>query len=203
MQKLLNEWRAYIREDREAKKPAKPYNITDIQCRTGVSGVGRHILTRKGRKFVEFCPQRSDSQAVADMETHKRGIEEAFLKIRGSNDAFDALAYLENIDHPSWRYYEPLLDPNLKLGDYIAKYDPFAPDTNFIFFQPTDITKENYNKRFDSIMRNVYGVLNPFNNMSPELKKDTDLQKKLDDLYKAVLRFYRHIKEYHKARIAQ
>jgi hypothetical protein len=204
MQKLLNEWRAYIREDREAKKPAK-YNMTTIQCRPGASGISRDVETRKvpGRKLIELCPGNSDLQAQADMGVHKNGLEQALLKITESPEAFDAVAYLESIKHPSLDYYEPLLGHELgrTIEKYLRMVDPFGRNGNL--FQTKPFTKESYNKRFDSLMNRIYESLDPSKNMGPELKKDTDMQRKLGDLYDYALKFYKHMKEYHKARIAQ
>lgn len=191
--------RAYIREN---KKPAK-YDITTIQCRPGASGISRDVETRKGRKLIELCPGDSDLQAQADMGVHKNGIEQALLKIAESPEAFEALAYLESIKHPSRDHYEPLLghNPRRIIENYLRMADPFGPNRGI--FQTKVLTKENYNKRFDSVMYRIYESFDPLKNMDAKLKKDTDMQRKLGVLYDYALKFFKHIKEYHKARIAQ
>ena len=192
MQKLLNEWRAYLRE---AKKPAT-YHAGTIQCPAGATGAAGYVKTPKGRKLVKFCPSESEAKADAGMKLHKKGIEQALLKIKNSKKA---LAYLRDIiEHDSYYVYEFLLGETLE--SIIGEFDPFDPNQDD--FKMDVITKENYNKRFDSIMKRVYSRYDPFKNMGPELQKNEDMQNKLGDLYENARRFFEHIKEYHKARIA-
>lgn len=187
MQKILNEWRAYIRE---AKKPAT-YRAGTIQCPAGATGVAAYVQTPKGRKLVKFCPSESEAKADAGMKLHKKGIEQALLKIKSSKEA---LAYLR--DFLGSGEYGFLLGTPLE--EIIAELDPFDGD-----FAMDIITKENYSKKFDSTMKHVYSRYDPFRRgMSPELQKDPDMQKKLADLYENALKLFNHVKEYHKARIA-
>ena len=192
MENLLAEWRAYIRE---AKKPAT-YHAGTIQCPAGATGAAGYVKTPKGRKLVKFCPSESEAKADAGMKLHKKGIEQALLKIKNSKKA---LAYLRDvIEHHRYYAYKFLLGETLE--EIIGEFDPFDPNQDD--FAMDVITKENYNKRFDSIMKRVYSRYDPFKNMGPELQKNEDMQKKLADLYDNARRFFEHIKEYHKARIA-
>ena len=54
----------------------------------------------------------------------------------------------------------------------------------------------------------IYSLFDPFKNIEPKLEKEllkdknTNMQKKLADLYVNALKLFKHVKEYHKARIA-
>ena len=204
MQKLLNEWRAYIRE---AKKPTT-YRAGTIQCPAGATGVVGYVKTPKGRKLVKFCPSESEAKADAGMKLHKKGIEQALLKIKNSKEALDYLKNtLRNNSYEVFFSDNTLRNIDNALENIISAFDPFDPDDDF---KMDVITKENYNKRFDSIMEydEIYSLFDPFKNIEPKLEKEllkdknTNMQKKLADLYNNALKLFNHVKEYHKARIA-
>jgi len=191
MQKLLNEWRAYIRE---AKKP-EVYRAFSIKCPGGAIGVAGEVNTTKGRKLVKFCPSESEAKADAGMKLHKKGMEQALQEIENSKEA---LAYLkEFIDEDIYGEYAILGD----IENIISDYDPFDPKNDG--FRMDVITKENYSKKFDSIIKRVYSLYDPFLfGMDEKLKKDINMQNKLADLYENARKLFDHVKEYHKARIA-
>tara|TARA_X000001388_G_scaffold69807_1_gene58551 strand:- start:411 stop:995 length:585 start_codon:yes stop_codon:yes gene_type:complete len=193
---MLKEWRAYLRE---AKKPAT-YHAGTIQCPAGATGAAGYVKTPKGRKLVKFCPSESEAKADAGMKLHKKGIEQALLKIKNSKEA---LAYLRDvIDEDIYGDYIFLLSNTPE--SIIGEFDPFDADAIFAKdFAMDVITKENYNKEFDSIIKRVYSLFDPFyKGMGAKLQKDINMQNKLGDLYENALKLFNHVKEYHKARIA-
>ena len=117
MQKLLNEWRAYLNED----KKSTTYSAGTIQCPVGVKGVGGYVNTTKGRKLVTFCPSESEAKANAGMKKHKKAAEQTLLIIKNSKETLDYLEKtLKNYS------YEGLLDGTLE--NMISDVDPFGPN---------------------------------------------------------------------------
>jgi len=192
MQKLLNEWRAYIRE---AKKPTT-YRAGTIKCPGGATGVAGYVETPKGRKLVKFCPSESQVKADAEMKLYKGKIDKLYEKLN-SKEFKEALNYLkDNIkDKSIYNKYKFLISE--PIDDIIGEFDPWEPGSKMDGIR----TKENYEKKFKSIMDNVTNIYYPFKNISIELQENIPMQMKLGVLYDNVQELFKNIGEYHKASI--
>jgi len=196
MQKLLNEWRAYIRE---AKKPTT-YRAGTIKCPGGATGVAGYVETPKGRKLVKFCPSESQVKADAEMKLYKGKIDKLYEKLN-SKEFKEALNYLkDNVkDERTKRIYN-----NYKfligepIENIIGEFNPWEPGSKMDGIR----TKENYNKKFESIMDSVIDIYNPLINPSIELQENIPMQVKLGGLYENVKELFKNIGEYHKASLA-
>jgi|GEM_PF-4742660 hypothetical protein len=192
MQKLLNEWRAYIRE---AKKPTT-YRAGTIKCPGGATGVAGYVETPKGRKLVKFCPSESQVKADAEMKLYKGKIDKLYEKLN-SKEFKEALNYLkDNIkDKSIYNKYKFLISE--PIDDIIGEFDPWEPGSKMDGIR----TKENYEKKFKSIMDKVTNIYYPFKNISIELQENIPMQMKLGVLYDNVQELFKNIGEYHKASI--
>jgi len=192
MQKLLNEWRAYIRE---AKKPTT-YRAGTIKCPGGATGVAGYVETPKGRKLVKFCPSESQVKADAEMKLYKGKIDKLYEKLN-SKEFKEALNYLkDNIkDKSIYNKYKFLISE--PIDDIIGEFDPWEPGSKMDGIR----TKENYEKKFKSIMDRVTNIYYPFKNISIELQENIPMQMKLGVLYDNVQELFKNIGEYHKASI--
>jgi len=192
MQKLLNEWRAYIRE---AKKPTT-YRAGTIKCPGGATGVAGYVETPKGRKLVKFCPSESQVKADSEMKLYKGKIDKLYEKLN-SKEFKEALNYLkDNIkDKSIYNKYKFLISE--PIDDIIGEFDPWEPGSKMDGIR----TKENYEKKFKSIMDKVTNIYYPFKNISIELQENIPMQMKLGVLYDNVQELFKNIGEYHKASI--
>lgn len=197
MQKLLNEWRAYIREAKNPKKPAKfTAKARTVKCPGGLTGVAAN--TPGMARNVVFCPSEADVKARADMKLYKDKISQVFDIIKNSKEALNYLK--DNVkDERTKRIYN-----NYKfligepIENIIGEFNPWEPGSKMDGIR----TKENYNKKFESIMDSVIDIYNPLINPSIELQENIPMQVKLGGLYENVKELFKNIGEYHKASLA-
>jgi len=155
-----------------------------------------YVETPKGRKLVKFCPSESQVKADAEMKLYKGKIDKLYEKLN-SKEFKEALNYLkDNIkDKSIYNKYKFLISE--PIDDIIGEFDPWEPGSKMDGIR----TKENYEKKFKSIMDKVTNIYYPFKNISIELQENIPMQMKLGVLYDNVQELFKNIGEYHKASI--
>ena len=132
------------------------------------------------------------------MKLYKDKISQVFDIIKNSKEALNYLK--DNVkDERTKRIYN-----NYKfligepIENIIGEFNPWEPGSKMDGIR----TKENYNKKFESIMDSVIDIYNPLINPSIELQENIPMQVKLGGLYENVKELFKNIGEYHKASLA-